>query len=126
MSKFVWCDRALFVSPVYYGVCKTEKAFKKVLKHLKIPKADRPSFLKNDHSDATVHYFERDEKVAAVVCVGDTEGRSPHEIVGLLIHEAVHIWQEVKEYIGESNPSREFEAYAIQTIAQRLIEGYSE
>lgn len=120
-----WLDRSLVISPIHYGLCRTEKAFKKELKRLGVPKKDRPDFLLN-RSDATVHFFEsKDQKECAIVCLGKMKDRTSNEIVGLLIHEAVHIWQHVKENMGESYPSKEFEAYAIQTIAQRLIEEYS-
>ncbi len=121
-----WLDRSLIISPVHYGLCKTEKSFKKELKRLGIRKKDRPDFLKSTHANATVHFFERDNSICAIVCLGETKDRTPNEIVGLLIHEAVHIWQETKSVIGEHSPSREFEAYSIQCIAQRLIEAYSE
>lgn len=40
---------------------------------------------------------------------------------GLVIHESVHIWQELKTLMGEKEPSVEFEAYSIQRIAQDLL-----
>lgn len=124
-NKPEWLDRDLFVSPFYYTLCTTEKHFKKVLKHLKIKKSDHPSFLKNDHCDATVHWFEAtDNKICTVVCINNKEGRKLTTVHGLLVHETVHIWQRVKERVGEHSPSDEFEAYAIQTLAQRLMEEY--
>lgn len=44
------------------------------------------------------------------------------EVYGLLLHEAVHVWQKVKKLMGEKEPSSEFEAYSIQAIAQDLFE----
>ena len=40
---------------------------------------------------------------------------------GLIIHEAVHIWQEIKNRMREDEPSIEFEAYSIQVISQDLL-----
>jgi len=125
MIKVNWLDTSLIISPVYYCLCKNKKSFKAALKHLNIKKKDYPDFLLNKCADATVHYFENGTKTTAVVCLGNTSNRTPCEIIGLLIHEAVHIWQEIKYRIGELNPSKEFEAYSIQCIAQRLIEEYS-
>lgn len=38
-----------------------------------------------------------------------------------LVHEAVHVWQNACEQVGEDNPSAEFEAYSIEQIAENLI-----
>ena len=121
-KKIEWLDRCLFVSPVYYCLCKTEKEFKKVQKHLKIPKNKRTDFLLNG-SNTTAHFFTKDNDSSAVVCI-DGEGYSRSQVSALLAHEAVHIFQEVKYIVGEDNPSKEFEAYAIQAISQRLFESY--
>jgi hypothetical protein len=104
-------------------MCQSEKEFRKELKRLGIPKKDRPEFI-NPGANATVHFFEKDNATSAIVCIGNREGRTHNQVCGLLVHEAVHIWQEIKSNIGEKNPSLEFEAYSIQTIAQRLIEAY--
>lgn len=42
-------------------------------------------------------------------------------VAGLLIHEAAHVWQMIREDIGEHAPSPEFEAYSMQCISQELI-----
>lgn len=57
----------------------------------------------------------------AVVQLGDTSEQSAIEIYGLLLHESVHIWQKIRERMGEKKPSSEFEAYSIQSIAQDLF-----
>ena len=40
---------------------------------------------------------------------------------GLIVHESVHVWQEIKSLMNEKEPSAEFEAYSIQVIAQQLL-----
>ena len=47
------------------------------------------------------------------------------DIAGLLIHEAVHVWQQHLKDIGEVNHGDEQEAYAIQSIAMALIDAYA-
>lgn len=43
------------------------------------------------------------------------------QMVAILAHEAVHVWRHVREKIGETDPSSEFEAYAVQSIVQFLV-----
>ena len=94
MSKSLWLDRSLFVSPYYYRLCLTEKDFHKELKMLELPKKHWPEFIKNDHSDATVHYFKSNEdKYCAIVCLRHPTENTLEEIYGLLVHEAMHIWR---------------------------------
>lgn len=123
-NKLEWLERSLLLAP-YYCLVLNEKQFHKALKHLRLPREDWPSFLTTSHANATAHHFKKgDGSLATVVCLGSTEGRELHSIYGLLIHEAVHIWQEYREFIGERSPSSEFEAYSIQWIAQNLIDSY--
>lgn len=120
-----WCSRTLFTSPVFYCLCTDERQFVKVLRQLKIKREDWPNFKKGEWCDATTHFFDgKDCDNCAVVTLGSTKGRTRAQIAGLLAHEAVHIWQEIRNVIGEKEPSVEFEAYAIQRIAQNLIEEY--
>ena len=123
-NKLEWLDRSLLAAP-YYCLCLNEKQFKKVLKKLNLPRNEWPLFVVNEQSNATCHYFKKaDGSLCCVVCLRGYEKRELYSISGLLTHEAVHIWQEYKEFIGERNPSREFEAYSIQWIAQSLFDSY--
>ena len=74
--------------------------------------------------DAQVNFYNDDS--LAIVQIGDTSKRTSVEIHGLLLHEAVHIWQRVRQRMGENNPSTEFEAYSIQAIAQDLFAMFEE
>lgn len=125
MSKRIkprWLDRALVISSHYLTLCTTERGYRKVLKHLKIPKESRPAFVINDHSHASVHFFCGPQgKQAAVVCIRDFDGKDTEAVQALIVHEAVHIWQEIREHYGEKEPSSEFEAYAIQALTLNLL-----
>ena len=124
----IWLDRSLLISPVYYGLCKTEKDFKKELKRLGINKKEWPEFIKNDQSDATFHHFDNTStnNSCCIVCIRVTKDVSKIQVYSLLVHEAVHIWQEIRETIGERCPATEQEAYAIQAISQQLFTAYNE
>lgn len=119
-----WLDRTLMQNPVRYGLCTSEADFHKALRKMKAPPKDWPPFLSTSHANATVHHFDCVDGPAAIVCMPIDRKRNPVEIYGLLIHEAVHIWQEIRENIGEKEPSAEFEAYSVQWVAQQLIAAY--
>jgi hypothetical protein len=126
-KPILWLDRALFVSPYYYRLCLTEKDYHKELKRLKLPKKDWDDFLKTDHCGATIHLFiEPKGGRCAVVCLHVDKKHTIEQVHAMLVHEAVHLWQEIRDYIGEGRPSTEFEAYAIQSLSQRLMESYAE
>lgn len=67
-------------------------------------------------------FMKRDTRHrVAIVTVGEFE---PRIVADLLIHEATHIWQDIREGIGEEKPSSEFEAYAMQNISAELFAAY--
>lgn len=125
MTHLKWIDREIITSPYCIGLCQNEKQFLKELRRLKMPEKSIPDWIPED-KDAMVHYLEgkfKGEK-CCIVCLRERKETKPNEIVGLLVHEAVHVWQWIKEEMNEKTPSTEFEAYAIQGIAQKLIEAY--
>ena len=64
---------------------------------------------------------KKDGKRVAIVTVLK---RSPQDTVELLVHEAMHVWRDIRESIGEDHPSSEFEAYAMQNITSALFDAY--
>lgn len=73
---------------------------------------------------AQVDFYQ--DSAYAIVQIGDTSKRTSVEIHGLLLHESVHVWQRIRQRMGEHNPSTEFEAYSIQSIAQDLFAMFEE
>lgn len=120
----IWLDRALFVNSQYYTLCTTEEQFRKILKYLKVPKKQWPPFVSGGMANATTHYFINGKTRSTVVCMPPNPEMSNAQIVALLCHEAVHIWQATRKDYGERKPSSELEAYAIQSLTQRLVEEY--
>lgn len=114
-----WLDRSLIVGP-YFTLCLSEDAFRAVA--AKLQWQDPGPWIKNPHSHATAHHaFNEDGEPCTVVCLRDGAGRDPISVAGLLIHEAVHIWQRWCDDKGEDNPGHETEAYAIQWLSQQLM-----
>lgn len=117
-----WLNRYLIRSPIYYCLVLDKKEFKKKLDYLKIPKKDREPFV-NPGSHATIHFFDNsdDSEEVAIICLSDTLEHSLAEVIGLLTHEVMHLWRAVRTNLGESKPSSEFEAYAMQGLIQNII-----
>ena len=116
--KTRWLDRRIAAPGPFLALCLSQEEFDAALKDIGVRPMD---FIRNDHSDATAHYIDADSGFSCVVCMRGYEGRSPIEVAGLLVHEAVHIWQVYAERLGEESPGAEQEAYAIQCISQELM-----
>lgn len=121
-----WLDRCLVEAPFHYTLVTTERKYHKVLDRLNVPRNERPAFIKTSWSNATAHSFTSNGKLTFVICVSGTEEHTTAQVYALLVHEAVHMWQEARARIGEIAPSQEFEAYAIQALSQRLFEEYAQ
>jgi hypothetical protein len=117
--KVKWLDRRISAPGPYLCLCLSEAEYRAAMKHCRLDMTD--PWIRTPQADATVHHAHSDHGQVAIVCMRDTRDRKPVEIAGLLVHEAVHIWQEWCAYYGEDRPGREQEAYAIQGIAQELM-----
>lgn len=117
--KGKWLARDLIVGP-HLALCLTAEDF--AAKAHDEGEEPFPNEWVSAGKHAKVHSFVRkDGKRLAIVCMSGWEDRDPICIAGLLVHEAVHVWQSFCEDIGERTPSIEFEAYSIQWIAQQLM-----
>ncbi len=119
-ESFRWLDRRIALAGPYLTLVLSEAEYFAAVKHLG---AKNPGpWIKTPQSHATAHYFERPGKaLAVIVALSEGPGRDPIEIAGLLVHEAVHVWQQYAADMGEREPAAEQEAYAIQSIAQELM-----
>lgn len=82
---------------------------------ISVPGEDRPLFVSTG-KDATAHHFETSNGLHVVLCFNDLSKFSDIEVIGLLLHECVHIWQAIVEWMREESPGDEVEAYSIQSI----------
>ena len=122
--KVQYLDRELVRGNVYYALCVTEAQFLAELKRLNVPRQQHGYWV-NPRAYATTHYLEDGDDQICLVCIAPPQTDTPSiEVVGLLVHEAVHVWQAMRDSMGETNPSAEFEAYGIQMLSARLIQSY--
>ena len=117
--KRQWLDRRIAAPGPFLALCLKLKDLRAACADLEQSPPD--SLTSNSHLHATTWVFESKRGLACIIALRDWEGRNPVEVAGLLVHEAVHVWQQYADHIGERNPGIEQEAYAIQSIAQELM-----
>ncbi len=113
-----WLDRRIAAPGPFLALCLSQAEFEKALAHLRV--RDSATFVSSG-AHATTHVFIGPRGLTCVVCLDGWQGRDPVEVAGLLVHEAVHVWQAYAEKIGERQPGAEQEAYAVQSVAQELM-----
>ena len=114
-----WLDRRASAPLPNYTLCLSEKDYFHIFKRLgEKPIAEWVS----PGSHGTTHtLYDKAGNICCIVCMKDTKGMEAGAVYGLIIHEAVHVWQKYCLSIGETNPSTEFEAYSIQWICQQML-----
>lgn len=119
VSKPRWLDRRIALPGPFLALALSQEEFDSLLRHC----GQQPGvpLVKNERSHATTHVLTSSKGLACIVALRGWETRSGIEIAGLLVHEAVHVWQEYAAGMGEHTPGVEQEAYAIQSIAQELM-----
>jgi hypothetical protein len=117
--KVRWLDRRLGPPGPYLALCLSQAEYREAVQHLKSPEIPR---WVGRGANATTHTFTHEENgIVCIVCIEGHENHSPIEVAGMLVHEAVHVWQQWCDEIGETRPGTEQEAYAIQAISQELM-----
>jgi hypothetical protein len=120
MKKHKWLDRRISAPGPYLTLCLSEDEYDGVMHYLKVKHYG--SWISTPQASATSHHLtNQDGNLCCIVCLGDYKSQNAVEIAGILVHEAVHVWQEYADFYGEKNPGREQEAYAVQSIAQELM-----
>lgn len=104
--------------PIEIGIALTEEAFQDEMIRLGIK--DQYAFIPPGAEAVTRGFCEG---WVQIVCFDPRKAfLNKNDIAGVMVHEAVHIWQELNRRIKERNPGKEGEAYALQWIAQFLME----
>ena len=118
--KTTWLTNGWY--PARVGFVPSPEAWVKTMKKLKCD-MDYP----HKAGEAGAHCaWLRDENDNCVILVTTGKIKDPlHAILGLA-HESVHVWQFIKEHIGEDKAGHEQEAYAIENILVQLLAAYSD
>lgn len=101
--------------PVEVGYAPNQKAWKKALKDLGLPKESFPG------SDGRCNWWVKDGKNIILITVGNrARKQSLSQVTGIIAHECMHAWRYIRTIIGEAEPSTEFEAYVLQGLVQHI------
>jgi hypothetical protein len=117
VTKTIWCERYWF--PYHYGFCPNEAAWKREMKRMGCPHVGYPT-----QDAACTHMESKATKNQCTLVTVAHVKRPAIVVISLLVHEAMHVWRAIREDIGETYPSSEFEAYSLQNISQNLIAAY--
>ncbi len=112
--------KRLLESHIKYLLFKNEKNYLKFMRLKNV--RDIPPFIVVG-SNATTHFVINNFETMCVICIRPDIHLTRLEIDALIVHEAVHIWQEINL---KYKASGEVEAYAIQAITLQLLEDFYE
>lgn len=107
---------------IWVGITLDEKAYAREMKRYKIKK---PSDFLIADSCATTHFLDpsnAQSKHICIICI--KRGLTRFAAYGLLVHEAVHVMQKIKDIMREDRIGMEMEAYATQGISCFLWNEY--
>lgn len=114
-KKSFWIELGFL--PVSVAYVPTAKAWKRTLRKFDIELEPFPS------SDGHCTWYQT--KSHGNVILITVHPRSKHltmtQVAGMITHECTHAWRHIKEIIGESQPSAEFEAYVMQRLVQDCL-----
>lgn len=108
------------VRPPRILLCLSESEYQNAVSYCSIRNAG--GWLDEGEQVACVHTWESEGMLTCVVCLcpGALDS-DPVDVILTLVHEAVHVFQRLCDSIGETAPSREFEAYSIERISGALV-----
>ena len=120
--KYKWLGREAAKPGPYLTLCLSEEELRHASRGL------TKELLPYPRTGAMCSTFTKDGTNELCALVSLSEGHQQRDsivVAGLLVHEAVHVWQAYAEHMGESRPGDEQEAYAIQQFSQQLMAEYA-
>lgn len=112
--------------PTFFGLCLSEKAWKRFTKQYKIGDVEFQAAGKGACCSIIENGITPSQRLIIITFAEGWEKRSMVEICGLLVHECVHAFFQMCEAIGEEYPSSEFRSYFIQSIFQSFAGMFEE
>ena len=127
MKKDLWLNRNLLTGG-YLAFVTTQQEFDQALKDIDLPN-HKDDYLPKGWPACTHHFENVNGSVACIVAFSMEHAakEDPIDVAALLVHEAVHVWQNTESHAGKLGCfGDEGEAYSIQNISTRLMTAYAE
>lgn len=122
----IWLNRGLLLGG-YVALVTSQAEFDQALKDIKM--TDYPDAYVPNGWPACTHSFSNvDGSIACIVGLNMERAaeQDPIDVAALLVHEAVHVWQQNESEAGKLGCfGTEGEAYAIQNISTQLMTEYA-
>lgn len=127
MKKVKWLERSLFYG-YFLTLVTSQQEFEDAVKGLKLE--NDGTLYVSPGANATTHSWYPVRGSGACIVGLDlesTRNQDPIDVAALLVHEAVHVWQNNESSAGTLGCfGNEGEAYAIQNISAQLMKAYKE
>lgn len=122
-QQYKWLNRRVARLGPFLTLCLSAEEHAHALRALTDYRMDFPTV----GASCMTMTHKKTGELCAVVAVSkhSQEMCTAIEMAGLLVHEAVHVWQAHAESICERSPASEQEAQAIQGISQELMAEYA-
>lgn len=121
-----WLNRGLLLGG-YVALVTSQDEFVKALADIKITEYE-DTFVPNGWPACTHSFANVDGSIACIVGLdlAHCAEQDPIDVAALLVHEAVHVWQQNESAAGKLGCfGTEGEAYAIQNISTQLMTEYA-
>jgi len=109
-------DGAIFFD-LQYCLCINDEQFESAISEIGVRYSDH---FVNNGADGTTHSIMKEGRRYSIVGVSVDEEEAL-DTIGLIVHESVHVFQDIMGAMRECSPGGEIEAYTIQAIARNLI-----
>lgn len=119
-----WLDRNVIQGP-FLVLCLNEQEWNAAFDHLELPGEGRPEWIPEGQGQTSTCISKKGMACVVGINLSPDDHRTTHAL-GLLVHEATHVFQEWASDIGEESPSAEFMAYSIQHFSMELMQSYQE
>lgn len=115
--------------PHHIGFCPSRKAWAKTAKSMghkdtPYPHDDTPGPAAFCTTFAATKHISRCSVITIHKRVDKEWKKNKNYVMGVVVHESVHAYQDVLTSMEEKRPSSEFEAYTVQSIACLVLQAY--